>query len=176
MSQRAVAEDYEKRRLLVRKGTPPTLDPRGYSFEELVSTVTYKLFRISSLQEAFYGLIGYETETRTVDARVFSSCFDFPPGLDHGSLNYAPPEEGIVDGYRRLIMKSDCLAQYGRKNSARHRTFVDTSLEKYPQMFEENMQRVLSLAEMLDERGIELIVVTTPQHAVVLRRQGARPT
>lgn len=161
-SQRVIADDYEKRRLLIRKGTPLTFDLSSYSLEELVGTATYRLFRIDSLQQLVQELLGYESETRTADAVRVGGCLHPPMPQNPADLTYEVPEEGIIDGYRRLLMDHDCLPRYGDASSRRRRDAIERSLRKYPHLLEENVQRILTLADELEVRGVEMVIVNTP--------------
>ncbi|MFK7894090.1 MAG: hypothetical protein AB8B63_24965 [Granulosicoccus sp.] len=162
ISQRVVAEDYEDRRLLVRKGTPLTFDVRNYSLEELIGTITYRLFRIDALQRFVYKQLGYKDETRTTDAMKVGQCFETGVYQDSSDLQYEVPEEGIIDGYRRLVMKYECLPKYGNQSSRNRQRHIRLTLEKYPDIVSENIERLLRLANKLESRGVELLLVNTP--------------
>jgi len=161
-SQRHVSPDYEKRRFHVRKETPFSSDVTDMSLEELVRYVSYRLFPAEHIQNEFFKIFGYSKKAESIDSLKSDRCFK---RLSQDQLNLAAKidiEEGLVGGYRRILLKPQCISEFADHNSKARAVNVRKSLEKQHDVLDDNIKMLHKIADIAQSEGVKVIFVQTP--------------
>lgn len=162
ISQREIVDDYELRRLLVRKEIPWTWNPSSYSLEEYISSFVYGIFPIKHIQNQFFSALGYELEEADIDVSKNNECVAPLSTRERELIEAAWKYEGMMEGFKLGRMVPSCLAMYAERHAEKDSSLVDVTVDTRPEVYREGTDYLMRLADQLAAREARLVVLLPP--------------